>query len=210
MMINKSVTLSPLLLLLLLLPLLLLLATQEAQAITTRIDASAEQCFFEEIERGEKVLGSFNVASGGFLDIDVRVYGPDNNIVFEMERQTDGSFNFVANEQGVHRLCFGNTMSTVTSKEVSFNLYVGTSLSSHGVAKTEHLSPLETSVLMLSEGLKAVENEQNYLTVRNRACKLTNESTHGRVWFWSSLNTVAAVAMGLYQVYFLRKLVEKK
>src|SRR5262245_19109826 len=45
-------------------------------------------------QRGEKVVSSFNVASGGFLDIDIRVYGPDGKIVYEADREKDGGFQF--------------------------------------------------------------------------------------------------------------------
>ena len=63
-------------------------------------------------------------------------------------------------------------MSTVTGKTVSFNLYIGNALSSHDAAKkgdvctctlclmwshvvsvAEHLNPLESSIMQLSEGI---------------------------------------------------------
>lgn len=42
-------------------------------ALTVNVAANAEECFMEEVRRGEKVLGSFNVAKGGQLDIDIKV-----------------------------------------------------------------------------------------------------------------------------------------
>jgi hypothetical protein len=80
-------------------------------------------------------VSSFNVVAGGFLDIDVKVYGPDNKVVFEAEREKDGAFQFVANTNGEYRLCFGNTMSTVTGKTVSFHMFVGNALAKHHAAK---------------------------------------------------------------------------
>ena len=53
--------------------LLLLGALGSAAALTFTIEPNKEECFFEEINKGEKVSTTFQVASGGFLDIDVKV-----------------------------------------------------------------------------------------------------------------------------------------
>jgi hypothetical protein len=155
-------------------------------------------------------VSSFNVAAGGFLDIDVRVYGPDGKVVYEQERQTDGSFQFVATAAGEYRLCFGNTMSTVTGKTVSFHLYVGNALAQHHAAKKEHLNPLENSILKLSEHLHAVRDAQEYAKVRERTCRNTTESTNERVMWWSILETISLFAVGAFQIYQLRRFLEKK
>lgn len=37
------------------------------------VDADEEQCFFERVSSGTKMGVTFEVAEGGFLDIDVKV-----------------------------------------------------------------------------------------------------------------------------------------
>ena len=37
------------------------------------VDASAEECFFDRVTAGTKMTLTFEVAEGGFLDIDVTV-----------------------------------------------------------------------------------------------------------------------------------------
>lgn len=44
-----------------------------AAALTTVVPAADAKCFLEDVERGEKVYGSFNVFAGGALDIDIKV-----------------------------------------------------------------------------------------------------------------------------------------
>lgn len=44
-----------------------------AQAYFINIDAHAEECFFDKITSGTKMSLMFEVAEGGFLDIDVKV-----------------------------------------------------------------------------------------------------------------------------------------
>ena len=40
-----------------------------------QVDAHAEECFFDKVKQGTKMSLMFEVAEGGFLDIDVRIEG---------------------------------------------------------------------------------------------------------------------------------------
>ena len=57
--------------------LLLLITTvlclENVQAYFISIDAHAEECFFDKVSSGTKMSLMFEVAEGGFLDIDVKV-----------------------------------------------------------------------------------------------------------------------------------------
>ena len=77
---------------------------------------------------------------------------PANKAVFQEDKESSGTFSFVSSMTGQYSVCLSNAMSTVTSKLVNFHFHVGNALSSHQVAKKEHLSGLEISVLTLSEG----------------------------------------------------------
>jgi hypothetical protein len=107
----------------------------------------------------------FQVASGGFLDIDVVVYGPKGNIIYSVERESEGKFTYNTEDTGLYKLCFSNVMSTVTPKTVNFQINVG-GPADPNLAKLEHLDPIEKSIMSLSEGLAQVQNEQKYLRVR--------------------------------------------
>ncbi len=39
------------------------------------MDAHAEECFFDKVTKGTKMGLTFEVAEGGFLDIDVKIEG---------------------------------------------------------------------------------------------------------------------------------------
>jgi len=179
-------------------------------AINIYVPANDEQCYFDTVQRGDKVVTSYQVISGGALDIDVKVYGPDNRIVYEEERDKDGNFQFVATQAGMHRLCFGNTMSTITGKVVSFHIYVGNALAQQNAAKKEHLTPLEHSIVMLSEGIHRVRDGQDFLKLRERLCRNTTESTNARVLWWTILETCCLCAMSSFQIYYLKRFFEKR
>lgn len=68
---------------------------------------------------------TFEVIEGGFLDIDVRVTGPDGEEVISRERESNGKITFAAAKTGTYTYCFSNKMSTMTPKGVMFSMDVG-------------------------------------------------------------------------------------
>ena len=73
-----------------------------------KVDAHAEECFFDRVRKGTKMGLMFEVAEGGFLDIDVRIEGPDGGIVHSGERESNGKYTFAAHLDGVYKYCFSN------------------------------------------------------------------------------------------------------
>lgn len=57
--------------------LLLVLCLASAEAYFISVDAHAEECFFDKVTTGTKMSLMFEVAEGGFLDIDVKVRAKD-------------------------------------------------------------------------------------------------------------------------------------
>ena len=47
---------------------------QSVNCIFVNIDANAEECFFDKVTSGTKMSLMFEVAEGGFLDIDIKVF----------------------------------------------------------------------------------------------------------------------------------------
>eukprot|EP00455_Lapot_gusevi_P047724 TRINITY_DN64_c0_g1_i2.p1 TRINITY_DN64_c0_g1~~TRINITY_DN64_c0_g1_i2.p1 ORF type:complete len:148 (-),score=44.70 TRINITY_DN64_c0_g1_i2:142-585(-) len=144
------------------------------------------------------------------MDIDFKIFDPSGKVAFDLERESEATFSFISNDAGMYRFCFSNSMSTVTAKTVSFQLHVGSALGNHEVAKKEHLTPLENSVVMLSDGLKSVHDTLNYLKIRERVHRNTNESTNSRVMWWFFFENVVLISMSLWQVYYLRHFFETK
>ena len=68
---------------------------------------------------------TFEVIEGGFLDIDVRVLGPDNEEIITRERESNGKITFAASKTGEYHYCFSNKMSTMTPKGVMFSMDIG-------------------------------------------------------------------------------------
>lgn len=154
-------------------------------------------------------MGSFEVISGGLLDIDVTVYGPSNEVHYTVQRQKTGTFSLLAPTTGAYRICLSNRMSTLTEKTVAFSIHVGDDLF-RDIAKQEHVTPLENEITELADGVAKIEDEQQYMWARERAARDTNESTNSRVMWYSVLEAVVMFSLGFWQIMYLKSGFEKK
>jgi len=174
------------------------------------VDAHAEECFFDKVKSGTKMGLMFEVAEGGFLDIDVRIVGPDAKTIHQGERESNGKYTFAAHMDGTYQYCFGNQMSTMTPKIVMFNMDIGDAPAVGGDTEGEEGSQnkLEDMIKELSVALTGVKHEQEYMQVRDRIHRSINESTNSRVVMWSFFEALVLVAMTLGQIFYLKRFFE--
>ncbi|CAG9833323.1 unnamed protein product [Diabrotica balteata] len=186
---------------------LVCLGINQSLAYFITVDAHAEECFFDKVEAGTKMGLTFEIAEGGFLDIDVRIIDPNGQNLYQGERETAGKYTFAAHTSGIYTYCFSNKMSTMTPKVVMFNMAVGESPKAEQ-QEGENANKLEEMIRELTNSLSGVKQEQEYMQVRDRIHRSINESTNSRVVMWSFFEAVILVAMTVGQVYYLKRFFE--
>lgn len=189
--------------------LLLSLISNLAFAIQISVPSYGDECFYEKAEQNNKMAGSFEVVSGGMFDVDCDVKGPNGRSHYSATKQKQGVFTFLAPSAGTYSICFSNRMSSQAEKTVVFSLHTGDAFFKD-VAKQEHITPLESEITELSDAINKVEDEQQYMNARERASREMNESTNRRVLWFSILEAVVVVALGWWQISYLRQSFEKK
>ncbi|KAF6029868.1 TMED2 [Bugula neritina] len=182
-----------------------------SNAYFINIDASSEECFFEEVVKDTSLTLTFEVAEGGFLDIDVNVMGPHGESLWSKERESNGKFTIKANADGAYKYCFGNKMSSMTPKMVMFTMETGEKhviLEDEGKDGDESHNKLAQAVRSLSEALLGVKHEQEFMEVRERVHRSINDNTNSRVVLWAFFEALVLVAMVLGQIYYLKRFFE--
>uniref|UniRef100_A0A1I7YZL6 GOLD domain-containing protein n=1 Tax=Steinernema glaseri TaxID=37863 RepID=A0A1I7YZL6_9BILA len=183
------------------------------QAYFINVDANEEQCYFDRVTSGTKMGLMFEVAEGGFLDIDVKITGPDNKEIYRGERETSGKYTFAAHMDGTYTYCFSNQMSTMTPKVVMFTVDIqaagqGNAQQANNDNADVDGQKLEEMVRELSTALTSVKHEQEYMEVRERVHRQINENTNSRVVMWAVFEAVVLVSMALGQIFYLKRFFE--
>ncbi|XP_031835131.1 transmembrane emp24 domain-containing protein [Nomia melanderi] len=190
----------------------LVILSKSATCYFITVDAHAEECFFERAEAGTKMGLTFEIAEGGFLDIDVKIIGPDQKIIYQGDQESSGKYTFAAHHSGVYTYCFSNQKSTMTPKVVKFNMDVSEKPIEHtsdgkNAEDTNH-SKIDDMIKELSTSLWVVKNEQEYMQVRDRNHREINESTNFLVGMWAFFEAMVLVCMTIGQVLYLKRFFE--
>ncbi|KYM88508.1 PREDICTED: transmembrane emp24 domain-containing protein-like [Atta cephalotes] len=195
--------------------LFLVLSVVNVRCYFITVDAHAEECFFDKVEFGTKMGLTFEIAEGGFLDIDVKIVGPDGRIIYQGEQESSGKYTFAAHTSGVYTYCFSNQKSTMTPKVVMFNMDIDENRKqSEDNAGAENQDgdsnhgKLDDMIKDLSTSLWGVKNEQEYMQVRDRNHRAINESTNFRVVVWAFFEAMVLVCVTIGQIFYLKRFFE--
>jgi len=189
---------------------LLLACVSQAACYMLYLDAKAEECFYEELVANQKAGLSFEVAEGGFLDVDVTLKDPAGQILYAANQETEGRFRFAATTGGNYVFCFSNAMSTVTPKVLKFKMITlqPKAASEDEKDMTDEDKKIAGMISELRNQLREVKEEQDYMEIRDVAHGEINNNTNRRVVIWAFFEFSLLVTMTVGQIYYIKRFFE--
>ena len=151
----------------------------------------------EDLGDGQNVhIGSFQVESGGDLDIDFAVYNAADKRIYSKEGANEEHFQLETTRAGRHKFCFENQAVSRGRKKVVFAIHRGHGeLLSQDVATRDHLKPIEDMILTLSDKILRLKEHESYLKHRSSRHQKTTESTQSRVLFSTIIEGVVLITL---------------
>ncbi|KAL6154744.1 hypothetical protein ACJQWK_00807 [Exserohilum turcicum] len=181
-----------------------------ATALTYKLEAHENACFFAKTEhKGTKLAFYFAVQSGGSFDIDYSVVGPGDRLILDGTKERQGDFVFTANDVGEYRFCFNNQMSTFAEKVVDFEIAVENEAARAKIPSKQGSSPeqtsvIEESIIKLSAQLSTIARNQKYFRTRENRNFSTVKSTEKRIFNFSLMESGLIMTMAGLQVFIVR------
>lgn len=198
------------------LALALALAARAALGVQFDIRRRADKCLSDEVAQGSLVVVHYNVigAARGKTGVALAVKDPRGRLL-KQDPDVDTSdddihkVTFLAEEGGSYSVCFVNANDAPARVLLDFK---------HGVeakdyaevAKREHLMPVEKELRKMEDTVDEIHREMLYMREREAAMRNTNESTNSRVLWFSFFSIVVLLAMGVWQVMYLKKFFKSK
>ncbi|KAI9108986.1 hypothetical protein K1719_019941 [Acacia pycnantha] len=177
-----------------------------------------EECFSHNVKyQGDTVHVSFVViksdsiwgfGGGGGDGVDLVVTGPSNEQIQDFRGKTSGKFEFGAPKSGVHKFCFTN--KSPAHETIDFDVQEEHFSYYEQHAKDEHLNPLLEQIEKLEQALYSIQFEQHWLEAQTDRQAIVNEAMSRRAIHKTLFESAALIGASALQVYFLRRLFEKK
>ncbi|CAG9579721.1 unnamed protein product [Danaus chrysippus] len=173
--------------------------------LTFELPDSAMECFYQDIEQNTSASLEYQVITGGQYDVDVKIEGPNKQIIYQQQKMQYDSHQFTAQHTGVYKVCFSNEFSTFSHKLVYMELNVGPEEPLPGIG--DHatvMTQLETSAEEIHSALNKIIDHQTHHRLREAQGRKRAEDLNERVNYWSMGETLAIVCVAFAQIMILK------
>lgn len=198
--------------------LLAALAARAGRALQFDVEPGATRCLGEIIGKHDVAKGSLalvplpGAAPGAPLPtgVSARVTSPADAEEFAAPAltATPVKFSFTGTDAGQHAVCATNAGAARARVELVF-ASGAESKDYEGIAKSEHLKPIELELRKLEDRVEAIAASLGYAREAEEEHRNTSERTNARVQTFSAATIAIVVATAVVQIYsmwsFFRK-----
>jgi len=192
---------------------------------TIAVEAGRMSCYFQTVVdlKYHAMEIDYQVIDGGDLNINfLLLYG--GNVLVQDQMKTDNSHRVsVKDQKGDYQLCFDNSFSYSDRKVVFFEIFLYdennqlenidyNAMAFKGKAEMGAMTEMAANVASATQRIKTSLNKAEHYQALLRAWEARDraimDANHTRVNFWSIVNTIVLISVGMVQVYLIRSLFE--
>ncbi|KAG0203947.1 vesicle coat component [Mortierella sp. GBA30] len=178
-------------------------------------------CISHYVDDETQVVVKVKVGAGPHQKVSVEVTDDSehqnqlwkkDNLSQEMQRGA-----FLTKRAGDVVACFTNTLSDGYKPDpryariVDIDFEIGSETIDYAkLAEAEKLKPMEVELRKLEDLVKDILDNMEHLQAREERMRNTNESTNARVQWFSTLTMFVLIALGLWQIFYLKRFFRKK
>ncbi|KAH8391946.1 hypothetical protein KR215_010516, partial [Drosophila sulfurigaster] len=207
-----------------LLLLMLMAAGGQAEISRHRLTIFAEagrmECYHQAVAATEHIMLEYQVIYGGQGEahINCNLMDPLRRLLITDHKQGQGKYQLVANETGIYKLCFDNTISSFNQKIVVFNLEI-LAANHEELERQKTIKEMNTDyqfdrtyshiddyVTKITVNLMRSRQSQDYIRTLEAKDRKVAESNFTLVNNWSAAQFIAMIIVGMLQVFMLRSI----
>ncbi|KAM4598718.1 transmembrane emp24 domain-containing protein 1-like [Polymixia lowei] len=198
------------------------LGQKQDTEFTFILPAGRTECFYQTTVKNWSMEVEYQVIAGAGLDVGFTLISPSGYRLVSDFRRYDGIHTVDPTEDGDYRLCFDNSFSKLSEKMVFFEVIIDGQGDSQGeneewadLAAPESmvdykLEDIRASMDTVYRDLERSRQVQTVLRAFEARDRYLLEDNLWRVSFWSCLNLLVMLTVGVTQIYTLRRLFDEK
>eukprot|EP01017_Pseudomicrothorax_dubius_P033683 TRINITY_DN4532_c0_g1_i2.p1 TRINITY_DN4532_c0_g1~~TRINITY_DN4532_c0_g1_i2.p1 ORF type:complete len:289 (+),score=78.59 TRINITY_DN4532_c0_g1_i2:100-966(+) len=177
--------------------------------VSFELGGSEEDVFIENVhDTPTELLGAYFVSSSENSEVDLFVIGPDGVHLFGRTDKNEGFFHLNATKKGTYQFFFSNSRWFETKKVTfAYHSSVARNISSAG---TTALDPLNEKLYKANKEIRSLHAETKFSYMRAETHFETLRNAHTKLLLFTILESFVIVAASLWQIYYIRKLLENK
>ncbi|XP_077382164.1 transmembrane emp24 domain-containing protein 1-like [Festucalex cinctus] len=192
-------------------------AASEDMEFTFLLPAGSKECFFQTIDKDNKLEFEYRVIGQSNLDVSFTMISPSGHREFEDRRKSHAIHTLESTVQGDYQLCFDNSFSKIKEKMLFFTLLI--SSLNNTTEETDLAADIATNDTFefKLQDFKARLDKLHQQIQRGRVIQLMlrtfdtrdqhlQDNNLWRVSFWSCVSMVLVLVVAVSQVRILESL----
>jgi len=181
-------------------------------ALTFTLAHNESRCVTEALRVHALLTGDWAFSAGEVgadaVAGEVVVRNPANEVVSD-GKDTSGQFHVTAQADGPYSVCVTNLGEG--AQQAMLHIKTALEVEDHSmVAKKEHVEAIEAELDRMEKMATHVYEEMNEMRARSELAQATDASTRGRLLWVEVLMLVTLLAMGFWQIHYLKRFFQAK